>query len=39
VNLDAPTLDLHDGEVMLASQRVSDHLAPGAAAWVRATTV
>jgi alpha-glucosidase len=35
VNVDAPRLDLRDGNVVLASQRVAGHLPPGSAAWVR----
>jgi alpha-glucosidase len=37
VNVDAPWLELPDGDVVLASEGVSDRLPPGAAAWVRAT--
>jgi hypothetical protein len=37
LGVDAPRLELPDGDVLLASEGVSDHLAPSAAAWVRAT--
>ena len=35
VNVDAPALGLPAGEVLVASDRESDRLGPGAAAWVR----
>jgi alpha-glucosidase len=36
VNVDAPELELPSGDVVLATERVSDRLAPASAAWVRA---
>jgi alpha-glucosidase len=35
VNVDAPDLELPSGDVVLATERVSDRLAPASAAWVR----
>jgi alpha-glucosidase len=35
VNVDAPTLALPSGDLVVASERVPDGLAPGTAAWVR----
>jgi hypothetical protein len=35
VNVDAPELGLPSGDVVLATERVSDRLAPASAAWVR----
>jgi alpha-glucosidase len=35
VNVDAPTLELPDGDVLLATESASDGLSAGAAAWVR----
>jgi len=39
VNVDAPNLDLPEGDVIVASESVTDRLSAGAAAWVRPRTL